>query len=720
MKTALALILVLSSTLSPTRSWAYPIYFKCDKDGSLSQVVTPHELAGKLQQIINTANGLSPQKQKEFISETCRGGKTCIEELEQLLKMSQATGQVTEAWVKSTIGKVKNEAAKSAAELKGLIKLPQAQGELLTQYHSMIQNAAESAQCRIAETKLSPENFNLKNGNCVVANLHHSPYMYVAGLRQSGTDKPGSIFMGAPRCQDIDEMIKGAVASGQDPYAALAISFMENGTDVHGLYLDPIGMVQTLGCPTARGTADKHNLNSYNTYYNVNYKTVENPALVSKIKNYLAVKKLSVEEKESYFCNAQGGGGYSTPKPNDKACCLKLPFTLKSDNAGNPNNHPVAKALTFKSFDQYIKSPLKTDLKTSDPAENAARRLQRFNGYSVLMGGAEGVSAWRSGVNYFKTPAYGYQAMDFLMNSMITNPFIAQKVAEAESALGKKSPSVLCMELPQGVFSLEHDYYFNKHANSPRMGVILDKWKQNKTGLTLSKSQNNVMRGELLAVQANQKYPEFNKMLEGVKLYTNDPIPPKILNYYFEKIYPERRTVAQANKMDQGFEWNEMKGEKFDIFLESYKEVSQAPDGENPGGFGDGKGYGAGATVPLMIYDKAGILHLAPKDFKVPENWEKSQYGQALPPKDFVPPQEWKTMVMPIFNQDNQKMYLPPKGFKFPADWQDTPYGKFPPKGWKPSSEWKEYTMEDYGKDYAKILKESGYEQNFGLGGGVY
>lgn len=711
MKTALTFLLTLSTTLA----WAYPIYFKCEKDGSLSQVVTPNELASKLQQVVNTANGLSPQKQKEFLSETCRGGKSCIEELEQLLKMSQASGKVTEEWVKSTISKVKQDSAKATSNLQGLVKLPQAQGELLSQYNNIVKNAAESAQCRIAEANLPADKFSLDNGSCVVANLHHSPYMYVAGLRESGTNKPGNMFMGAPRCNDIDEMIKGAVASGQDPYAALAISFMENGTEVHGLYLDPIGMVQTLGCPTARGTAEKHNLNSYNTYYNVNYKTIENSPLISKIKNYLAVKKIKTEEKESYFCNAEGGGGYSTTKPNDKACCLKLPFTLASNNIGDPNNHPIAKALTFKSFDQYIKAPLKSQLKTSDPAENAARRLQRFNGYSVLMGGAEGVSAWRSGVNYFKTPAYGYQAMDFLVNSMITNPFIAKKVSEAEAALGKKSPSVLCMELPQGVFSLEHDYYFNKHANSPRMEVILDKWKQNKTGLTLTKSQNNVMIGEISAVIASKKYPEFNKMLEGFKPFAKEPIPPKVLNYYFEKIYPDRRTVAQANQMDQGFEWNEMKDQKFSAFLESYKEVVKESNGENVN-LGSGNGYGVGIVIPITIVDKDGVIHIAPKDFKAPDSWPKSAYGQTLPPADFVAPKEWKTMAMPVFDQKTQKMYLPPKGFKFTSDWQETPYGKFPPQNWKPDSGWKEYSMEDYSKEYSKVMKDSGYDMVSGFG----
>lgn len=703
MKSILFLILTFVSSLA----WSYPVYFKCEKNGILSQVITPNELADKLQQVINTAHGLSPEKQKQFLSETCRGGKSCIEELEQLLKMSQISGNITEAWVKDQLNKVKTESAKRTNQLKGLIKLPAEQGALLTTYNSIIQNAAESEQCRISESQIPADKLKLENDRCIVANLHHSPYMYVAGIRESGTKLQGNMTMGAPACSSIDLMIEGAVASGQDPYAALAISFMENGTEVHGLYLDPIGMVQTLGCKTSRGSQANHNLNSFNTFYNAEFKTIENSSLINKIKNYLAIRKIKTENKVSYFCNTMGGGGESVETPSPNSCCLKLPFSIDSESNPSGPDHPMAKALTFKSMDQYVKAPLADELKTNDPSENAARRLQRFNGYSTLMGGAEAVSAWRSGVNYYKTPAYGYQAMDFLVNSMISNPYIRSKVEAAEAQVGTKSPSVLCLDLPPGLYGLEHDYYFKKHANSPRMEIVLEKWNKNKKNPNLSKAQANVMRHEFFTLLSSKKYPEFEKILHQENSLANSSnISIPALNYYFEKIYPERRTVALANKMDQGFEWNEMQGKNFDTFLASYKKLieqkkfTDEPTVSNP--FYE-------SEIPLQYVDEGNILHIAPQGTKMPSDWKLGLMNELIPPANFKPPSNWKTMIQPIVHLSSGKFYIPPKDFKVPKDWPVSPYGPISPKNWKPDQNWKECDVKNWMADYSKTLKDQGY-----------
>lgn len=702
--------IILSLFFSSTLAWSYPIYFKCDKEGSLSQVVTPSELASKLQQVVNTAQGLSPEKQKQFLSETCRGGKSCIEELEQLLKMAQSSGKVTEDWVKQQISKVKSEADKAQGNLMGFVKLPNAKGELLSTYNKLIKNAAESVQCRIAEAQIPADGFKLDGDRCVVANLHHSPYMYVSGIRESGTTLPGNQMMGAPPCSGIDMMIEGAVAAGQDPYAALAISFMENGTRVSELYLDPIGMVQTLGCKTSHGTEKSNNLDSYNTYYNVEYRTIDNSPLLSKIKNYLTIRQIKMDDKVSYFCNAYAGGGAVGAAPAKNACCIKMPFTPEG-YFGNGREHPIAKALTFKSMDQYIKAPLSSELKANDPSENAARRLQRFNGYSTLMGGAEAVSAWRSGVNYYKTPAYGYQAMDFLVNSMLTNPYIRSKVEAAESKVGKSSPSVLCMELSPGVYSMEHNLYFQKHADAPRMESVFEKWKQNKANPSLTKGQSNVMRGEFMALISSKKYPEFAKLIDNNIFYDKTkPLPPAALTYYFEKIYPDRQTVAKANKMDQGFEWNEMEGAKFDSFLKSYKKLVTIQEYKSNGNEEGDANTGYMGLGVVQYVDSNSVLYIAPAGTKLPEGWKINNSGMAVPPANFTPPATWKSMQQPVVDPSTGKLYFSPKNFKIPADWIQTPFGQVPPADWKPGPDFKEYKMEDWAKDYSNVLKDLGHK----------
>jgi len=62
------------------------------------------------------------------------------------------------------------------------------------------------------------------------------------------------------------------------------------------------------------------------------------------------------------------------------------------------------------------------------------------------MGGAEGVSPWRAGVNYYKNPAYGYQVMDFILNTLMFNPYISAKIDELSQKY-QKIRTVFCVKI---------------------------------------------------------------------------------------------------------------------------------------------------------------------------------------------------------------------------------------------------------------------------------
>ncbi len=203
------------------------------------------------------------------------------------------------------------------------------------------------------------------------------------------------------------------------------------------------------------------------------------------------------------------------------------------------------------------------------------------------------------------------------------------------------------MDLSPGVYSIEHDSYFKKHASALRMESVFEKWKQNKSAPKLSRAQYNVMRGELRVLFNSKKFPALNKLINSEQIDTN-PLPASALNYYFEKIYPDRKTIAMANKMDQGFDWNEMKGEKFEAFLEKYKKMMEqkAPEEQNEAFLNFTPLSTLSSNNPQAVFDPtSNKSFLTPKGFEIPNNWTKTPFG-ILPPTDWKPTKEWKEVSL--------------------------------------------------------------------------
>jgi hypothetical protein len=179
----------------------------------------------------------------------------------------------------------------------------------------------------------------------------------------------------------------------------------------------------------------------------------------------------------------------SSPQVFDKvqanSCCLDLGFKTTSDNSDT-----VKHALTYHFIDKITKRAFK---KRADPAW----RVQRYNGYTDLMGAAEGVSPWRAGVDYYKNPAYGYQTMDFIINSLMFNPYISKKVDKESKDQNQKWDSILCKGKADGTYHIDSDFYFDKHKDSTRLKVILDKYKKGFSYNQLSRRERKVLGAEL-------------------------------------------------------------------------------------------------------------------------------------------------------------------------------------------------------------------------------
>lgn len=599
--------------LLSTTAWSYPVFFKCEEGGRLSDQVTPPELRGRLNALVDSLRSLNSASRTAKIDEYCEGGALCMQEFEQLLRMSEVNGTITRDIIDAELARVRAAASAAARAENGIAPVSEGLFASALSHQQMTESILTVRECRVALANFAPERFN-NNGNCVLANFGHSPYMYPSGIRFSGTGY--ELNHKQVNCEAVQSMVQGALAMDEDPFAAIAISLMENGTEISDLYLDPIGSVQTLGCPTTRGTPANHNMDSFSTYYNVQNGLRENPALVRNIQNLMRLQNVTPQAGESYLCNtpgappefaqikeqvtayitanpnseptpelqaqidkiiekyqlkytnlgcAQGSSSFTCTQPLRNHCCVRLPF--KTDRLDVSD-----RALTYSSLNRYLSSPLEPNIRGTNPSDYPARRLQRFNGFSDAMGGAEGVSAWRSGVNYYQTPSYGHQALDFILNTLWNNPFVRSAVAAAEQELGKKSKSVLCQDRGPGVYTIEHDHYFRQHAEAPRMTAILARWNQNASWASLPKRFQRVLTGEFTEICKRKDTPTFCG-------HVSRKNSQAAATEYFRTVYRTRRTVAQASRQDQGFTWGQMSHEQFSGFLNRYREVL---DGSNP------------------------------------------------------------------------------------------------------------------------------------------
>lgn len=552
---------------------AYPIFFSCRDDKSLSEVLTPKELAQQLTKLATAKRKSSNFNSEKAIGEACQGLQQCIADFQRLVSLAKlSNGAARDELLKQ----IEAKAEKTYSEMKSILPVPSRDMEFFEKYNKV---ETQVYECNAAKEALPPE--TLKNGDkCTVGNFHHSPYMFVNGVRISGEADGENRNTTDIACSSIDRLVDEAVAMGQDPYTVLSIAMMENGTQIDSLYLDPVGEVEALGCTNTQVKSKAEaNLESFQTYYKVDFKVVDNKSLAQKLENYAKLKG-QIKDTPSYVCSGQASQTVEQPIKN--ACCLKVPFSGNLDQA-----------LIHSSLQKYIKAPVPQSLQSTDSGELSARRIQRFNGYTHLMGGAESVSVWRSGVDYYKTPAYGYQTMDFYLNSVATNPYIKAKVKAAEDKLGVHSPSTLCLDLPAGAYSVDHNYFFNKHANSPRMSSIKSVWDSGDHKLSsLSQAQLNVLQTEVFAVanarsrkiiaeqltQSGTKISpeELVSKLGDVKSSATAARPRVVLNqagyeFYMKNILPLRNTVAKASSIDQGYTWKDMTDEQFNSMLNAVK-----------------------------------------------------------------------------------------------------------------------------------------------------
>lgn len=524
-------LLIVLLLIFANSAFAYPVFYKCGPGDKLEESFAGPELLEYVESMLAASSSEEEFEQKAMV--LCMGAKECLEDIEKMKALINSSKDITTDIMNRVSRMQTNTAAKEVDE------------EKFNQVKNYVDAAYTLRACHEVKETWSVDNWMKKDdpeGTFAVFYPKHNNYMYASGC----FGKSSSSTCLGNRAQDYKDRLESALLMGMDPYLAIALAWMEGGTDdgLNYLYLDPIGKFAGMGCtstPVHKSKSSSTTLYSYGTYYNIHPKTIRNAALGDRLKKFITVKDKAPKAGTSYFCRKINDDlGLFFAEPQEGSCCLQLPF-----ESYGLDSTLIEEALVFEQAKKNYQSRFK---ETNDPAF----RVQRFNGYSRLMGGAEGVESFRSGVNHYEDPAYGYQAMDYMINSILTNPVIKKMVDDAEAkaakALGKPAQwrSIMCVEHPGGgTFQVDSNHYFNLHKDTDRLKTAYEKWK---AGKALSEREKHIIDEDLMTLTNKGRIPE--------EMFDRET--SEIHKMYFEKYYPNRNTVGSASKDQSGYTWEDL------------------------------------------------------------------------------------------------------------------------------------------------------------------
>lgn len=462
----LAFLLNIYVVTFTASAYSYPIFFKCDSEGHLSDVLTPEELDNYLKGFL----AMDAEDQGSTAKSLCRGLQGCLAEFEKIIALTSASKKIAEENLKQMLVRM-GEKLNTAFR-----KVP---SEVVALQKKIINLGRANYLCQSEKRDIEPKDFITENGFYLFFPYKNN-YMYVTGCRSLKADK----------CKGMDEaelntLIEDSVKMDTDPYSVVAIGLMEQGLTPQHIYLDPIGAMKVMGCHNTPLKGDVEGaLESFGGYHKVSAGVVKNPEMTRRISDFLKTADKQTVVKKGFYCrDTTSRGGEIEDNPNSKQCCLEFKNRPSVDA-------DIDRAMTLEYVRQVSTQPY-------PGTDTPPFRLQRFNGFSKLMGGAESVAAFRAGVNYFEDPAYGYQASDYILNSLMSNAAFRAKVEAAQKKFGKKPSHIFCSGVDAGYYMIDSEYYFLKHKNSKRLGVLAEKIGKGATYGSLSEREKKVLDSEL-------------------------------------------------------------------------------------------------------------------------------------------------------------------------------------------------------------------------------
>ena len=459
-------ISITSIVVSLKSATAYPIFYTCNAETL--------ESADKIDanNVFEKIILMNQSDQQDLARSWCKGEKTCIENLKLIVSFSSLSYDIAEDIFFDELKKMKKKSIQKIEDT-----------DLLDSILSLKQSYKKLQACQNVSNKLTPESF-VHNENLLVTYPFHTNYMYVTGCNSINGK-----YCYPMQKENTDQVIEEAISMGTDPYLAIALTLMEEGTSMGSLYLDPIGVMDAVGC---KGKQVKNNaenaLNSYGTSYEIESSINKNTRLSDSLQSFINVQRdYETKGGESYYCYDTLGN--TSPKvlkkPNKNSCCLKLNFESETDLTDK-----ISHALTYEFINKRLSSKFRG---RSEPEW----KIQRFNGYTDLMGAAESVPSWRVGVNYYDNPGYGQQTMDYILNSLMFNPYISSKVKDVSEKYDQKWKSIMCRDKEDGTYFYDSEKYMNSIKGSKRLEVIKQKHEQGLAYEDLSQREKNVLIREL-------------------------------------------------------------------------------------------------------------------------------------------------------------------------------------------------------------------------------
>lgn len=552
------LVLVFLGVLPLSTAEAYPIFFKCDSRGVLSDILT----APEIQQAIRESR--STQSMDDRITEICAGKAECFSILKQALLLTRVT-------VEAANGAYENEITKLEAKAASLNQKIDPGVDRLTR--NLYEMANEVYACRKSQENLPWKSFNYgkteldSDGNYVdgaglstfIQHRIDNNYRYASGYKNDTSP------IHRAKYNDLWRIAEMAVISDIDPYTALAVTFMESA-ELKAVKLDPSTMMTMLGCESKRiRSVDDSNPTeidriaselrsrgvnfyySYGAFYEMKNGVVdsETSRRITRLMKENRDRFDVAADEPSYACQDDFGGFLTnmkgevtedygaTGKKFAGACCIKIPY--RSDHA----------------FDLLANEFMRKRLNGAGSPEKV---LQSFNGgKATLMGINEkaGVGAFRLGINMVKDPQYGYQGADFILNNFMSNPSIRNMIEDIQRIHGKEPKGVLCSGRSAGPYAIDSNYYLEKQNDSERFAVLM-----RKSWSAMTEKEARLMRHEWSLMLKDTKGVENPKISAPEnKVYQSKLNAFRALgtdgekwSYYKANLYSYRRTSGQTSK----------------------------------------------------------------------------------------------------------------------------------------------------------------------------
>ena len=464
---------------------AYPIFYTCQDE----QLKTAERL--NTEDLFEKIIRMSKADQIDLANQWCKGKEECLNNLKLIMSFSSSSYEVAKELFLQELNKIKKD-------INGRVE----DVGLLNSLQSIKSSFASLQACQMVSEKLNPEDF-VNNEDLLISYPYHNNYMYVTGCYSVNGKRCSPI-----QKSNMDKVIEESISMGTDPYLTIGLTLMEEGPRMGGLYLDPIGVMDAVGCSARQVKNNKAGaLNSYGTSYVVNSSVIENDELSDSLNSFISLhSSQDIQTGESFYCYDTLGEKkpqlYDSLQSN--SCCLKLNFQSKSDNSWQITDR-ISDGLTYEFINKRLSSSFRG---RSEPEW----KIQRFNGYTNLMGAAEGVPSWRMGVNYYKNPGYGQQVMDYILNSLMFNPYISQKIKEETAKQNKQWKSIICKGREDGTYYYDSEHYHTLVKNSARLEDIKNKYDEGATLEDFSEREKKVLLREL--EETSSKNPHMNNLLK--------------------------------------------------------------------------------------------------------------------------------------------------------------------------------------------------------------